>query len=150
MDKLRYLKPPIPIKLADPKCMPIRAHETDAGVDMYSVTDECILPNEMRTVDTGIAVKIPVGYVGIVCSKSGQGKLRIFLANSIGVIDSDYRGNIKVMIVNEGDDPYMISQLKTKVAQLIVMPIILPEFVEYGEDDWLDTKRGEGGFGSTG
>lgn len=142
----------IGIKLDNPKAMPLRAHPNDAGADLFSVGKHIIYPNEICTVDTGVSVSIPDGYAGFVCSRSGQGKLRISLSNSVGIIDSAYRGNIKVMIVNEGDDPYEINPYATKVAQLIIVPVMLANFVEYigSTEDWLDTSRGVSGFGSTG
>lgn len=140
------------VKLDDERLMPKRAHRTDAGADLFSKEKHIIYPNEMHMVDTGVAVRIPEGYVGLVYSRSGQGKLRIHLANSVGVIDSDYRGPIKIMIVNEGDDPYEIHPFITKIAQLVVTPIMLCDFYGYAgnEEDWMDTTRGSGGFGSTG
>ncbi len=146
-----YLCPTISTKLSDPRAAPARANPTDAGADLFSVNKHVIYPNEMHMVDTGVSVKIPLGYVGLVYSRSGMGKLRISLANSVGVIDSDYRGLIKVMIVNEGDDPYEIHPFITKIAQLVVTPIILPRFVVSQESDekWLNTSRGANGFGST-
>lgn len=139
------------IKLADPKAKPLRAHPTDAGMDLFSTERHIIYPNSMQMVDTGVAVQIPVNFVGLVFSRSGQGKLRISLANSVGVIDSDYRGNIKVMIVNEGDDPYEINPYSTRVCQLVITPIWIPDLREYKGTDsnWNDTSRGTNGFGST-
>lgn len=142
----------LPVKLADPRLMPLRANATDAGADLMSV-DTCIIyPNEMKMVDTGVAIQIPRGYVGLVYSRSGQGKLRIHLANSVGVIDSDYRGNIKVILVNEGDNPYEIHAFSTRIAQLVITPVMLASFRQFAgtDEDWNNTKRGTGGFGSTG
>ena len=141
----------IAVKLDDPKLMPKRAHSTDAGADLFSKDKHIIYPNQMCMVDTGVAVRIPVGFAGLVYSRSGQGKLRIHLANSVGVIDSDYRGSIKVIIVNEGDEPYEITPYATKIAQLVVTPIMLCEFQGYvgNDSDWMDTDRGTNGFGST-
>ena len=142
----------IEVKLTDPKAMPLRAHSTDAGADLFSVAKHIIYPGQFALVDTGVAVRIPEGFVGLVYSRSGQGKLRISLTNSVGVIDSDYRGPIKVMVLNEGDEPYEINPYATKVAQLVITPIMLTTFVGYegNEADWQDTTRGSSGFGSTG
>lgn len=147
----KYLQPEVKIRVDDYRSTPMRAYATDAGADLVASVNEEIYPNEMRMVDTGVSVAIPVGYVGLVCSRSGQGKLRISLANSVGVIDAAYRGNIKVMIVNEGDDPYKIEAFKTKIAQLMIVPIILPVFTRFNgtEEEWKDTDRGANGFGST-
>lgn len=142
----------LPVKLTDPKLMPIRANPTDAGADLISAESCMIYPNEMRMVDTGVSIQIPSGYVGLVYSRSGQGKLRIHLANSVGVIDSDYRGNIKVILVNEGDNPYEITAFTSRIAQLVITPVMLASFRQFAgtDEDWNNTKRGTGGFGSTG
>lgn len=142
----------LPVKLTDPRLMPLRANSTDAGADLMSAETVLIYPNEMKMVDTGVAIQIPRGYVGLVYSRSGQGKLRIHLANSVGVIDSDYRGNIKVILVNEGDNPYEITAYSSRIAQLVITPIMLATFRQYkgNDEDWVNTKRGIGGFGSTG
>lgn len=146
-----YSKPSVAVKTDDDRLMPKRAHRTDAGADLFSKEKHIIYPNQMQMVDTGVAVRIPENYVGLVFSRSGQGKLRIHLANSVGVIDADYRGPIKVIIVNEGDEPYEIHPYVTKIAQLVVMPIMLCDFHGYAgnEEDWMNTTRGSGGFGST-
>ncbi len=152
MDKHRYLKPPFLVKLADPRCSPFRTHETDAGADMFSIEEVAIYPGEQKLVDTGVAIKIPVGYVGYVFNRSSQGKLGIQIANGTGLIDTDYRGFIKVLLKNTSTEPYFITQFTTRIAQLVISPVVLAQFVEFDgtEEKWLDTKRGEGGFGSTG
>ena len=138
-------------KLFDPRCLPIRAHFTDAGSDLVAIEDTMIEPSIMKMVDTGVAVKIPQGYVGLVYSRSGQGKIRVHLANGTGVIDSGYRGNIKVMLVNDGTTVYKITAFDTKIAQLVVVPIDLSTYkVISTDEDWIDSDRGEAGFGSTG
>jgi len=130
--------------------LPQRAHRTDAGADLVSSENVVIAPGEKKMIDTGVAVKIPEGFVGLVFSRSSQGKKGIKLANAVGVIDSDYRGNIKVLLENHSNEPYEIEYGGTKVAQLVVVPIILPEFVSADSDSWDDTARSTGGFGSTG
>lgn len=150
-DPFKFLKPTLQVRLADPKAMPIRAHWDDAGADLFSATKDMIYPGEMATIDTGMSISVPAGYVGLVCSRSGQGKIRVSLTNSIGVIDSSYRGNIKVMLLNEGDEPYEINPYATKIAQLMIVPIILPKFEVFKgtQEDWESTDRGTNGFGST-
>lgn len=139
------------IKVEAPIYMPTRAHPTDAGLDLMSTENAIIGPGEKKLIDTGVAVKIPEGFVGLLFSRSGQGKYGIRLANSVGVIDSDYRGNIKVLLENNSEDlHYNIDFAETKVAQLVVVPILLPELEVVDEDNWNDTARGSGGFGSTG
>ena len=125
--------------------LPRRANRTDAGADLMSTEDLEIYPGEQKVVGTGVAVKIPEGYAGFVFNRSSQGKKGISIPHSVGVIDADYRGEIKVLLKNISDDPYKISQ-GDRIAQLVIMPVLLPTFV----DVWNDTERGTGGFGSTG
>ena len=138
----------IPIKLHDPRCMPSRAHSEDAGADLVSTEDVVIEPSVMKMVDTGVALSIPKGYVGLVYSRSGQGKVRISLANGTGVIDSGYIGNIKVMLENNGTSVYVIKPYETKIAQIVIMPIALVTFDIVSSLE--ETQRGINGFGSTG
>jgi dUTP pyrophosphatase len=139
------------VKLTDPKLKPTRAHATDAGADLKSSAKHVIYPGEIKTVGTGVAVKIPEGFVGLVFSRSGMGKSGITLANSVGVIDADYRGEVKVMLQNSSDNPYSI-EIGDRIAQLVVTPIVTPEFITFEgeEEDWNTTARGTGGFGSSG
>lgn len=142
----------VKIKLSDPKAMPLRAHPTDAGADLFSSHDSFLLyPGDKKLVDTGVAIKIPVNWVGLVYNRSSQGKLEISIPHSVGVIDSDYRGNIKVLLKNNGEDPYEINKYTTRIAQLVIVPIMLPKFevVNPNHEEWDDTSRGVGGFGST-
>ena len=125
--------------------LPQRANRTDAGADLMS-TETCeIYPNEQKMIDTGVAVKIPEGYAGFVFNRSSQGKKGITIPHSVGVIDSDYRGNIKIILKNISEDRYEVKR-GDRIAQLVIMPVLLVDFV----DAWNDTKRGTGGFGSTG
>lgn len=141
----------VKIKVEDEKLWPTRAHNTDAGADLRSTEDHWIRPNTMILVDTGVSVKIPQGFVGLVFSRSSQGKEGIQIANGTGIIDSDYRGNILVLLKNTGDSTYYITAKDTRIAQLVIVPIVLPTFVEHLESEvWDDTVRGVGGFGSTG
>jgi len=139
------------VKLTAPNARPTRAHATDAGADLRSTTDITIYPNEIKSVGTGVAMKIPEGYVGLVFSRSGMGKSGVTLANSVGVIDAEYRGEIKVMLQNFGQDPFQIN-IGDRIAQIVLMPIILPEFQQFdgSEEDWNNSARGTNGFGSSG
>ena len=125
--------------------LPRRANSTDAGADLMSTEDLEIYPGEQKLVGTGVAVKIPEGYAGFIFNRSSQGKKGITIPHSVGVIDADYRGEIKVILKNIGEDPYKIER-GDRIAQLVIMPVLLPEFT----DIWNDTQRGTGGFGSTG
>lgn len=125
--------------------LPQRAHPNDAGADLFSLDAHDIEPGTQALVDTGIAVKIPVGYVGLIYNRSSQGKKGITIPHSVGVIDSDYRGRLKVLLKNTSDQLYEINP-GDRIAQLVIQPIVITEFV----DCWNDTERGTGGFGSTG
>lgn len=130
--------------------LPKRAHPTDAGADLFAWFEDNtqeidIYPNEQKLIDTGIAVKIPQGFAAFVYNRSSQGKKGITIPHSVGVIDTDYRGTIKVLLKNISEDPYKIT-VGDRVAQLVIQPIEIVNFV----DVWNDTNRGTGGFGSTG
>ncbi len=125
---------------------PIRAYNTDAGADLKAADDYIIRPHTAEIVDTGIKVAIPAGYFGMVVSRSGHSKYRISLANRVGIIDSQYRGNIMIRLENLGDNIFNIKKYD-RIAQLIIIPCLLVEFSYSGLDE---TARGAGGFGSTG
>jgi dUTP pyrophosphatase len=125
--------------------LPKRANATDAGADLRS-TEKCeIYPGETKLLDSGVGIKIPQGYGGFVFNRSGQGSKGIIVLNGVGVIDSDYRGNIKIALKNISENKYIV-EVGDRIAQLVIMPVILCDFV----DSWNDTERGTGGFGSTG
>lgn len=139
------------VKTDDVRAMPLRAHPTDAGADLFSNLEIQLYPGETKLIDTGIAVKIPEGYVGLVFNRSSQGKIHVSIPHAVGVIDADYRGNIKVLLQNNGEDPYFISRYTTRIAQLVIAPVMLAEFQNWNATEpWEDTNRGAGGFGSTG
>jgi dUTP pyrophosphatase len=139
------VKQQILCQVEDKAFLPKRANPTDAGADLMSTENLEIYPDEQKMVDTGVAVKIPEGYAGFVFNRSSQGKKGITIPHSVGVIDSDYRGNIKVLLKNISQDRYEIKR-GDRIAQLVIMPVLLSTFV----DAWNDTERGTGGFGSTG
>lgn len=142
-------RPTIKCLAEDKAFLPKRANPTDAGADLAAFLPEGetldIYPGEQKLVDTGVAVKIPEGYAGFVFNRSSQGKKGITIPHSVGVIDSDYRGNIKVILKNISQDPYKIER-GDRIAQLVIVPVVLCDF----EDIWNDTERGTNGFGSTG
>ena len=125
--------------------VPQRAHPTDAGLDLLSPIDINILPGERQIIDTGIHVQIPDGYVGLLTSKSG------LMANhgilNTGTIDSGYRGPIKAVLFNFGEDVLEVRK-GMKITQLVIFPIITPNITVCNDLDRTD--RGFGGFGSTG
>jgi dUTP pyrophosphatase len=143
--RMQEVKQEIYCRVDSAEFLPQRANRTDAGADLISTENLEIYPNEQKMVDTGVAVKIPEGYAGFVFNRSSQGKKGITIPHSVGVIDSDYRGNIKIILKNISEDRYEIKR-GDRIAQLVIMPVLLATFV----DAWNDTERGTGGFGSTG
>ena len=141
------------IRLDSPVLMPTKVHYWDAGIDLRSSENAEIAPGETKLIDTGVAVKITAGYFGLVVPRSSQGKIGISLANTVGIIDSDYRGNIKLMIKNNGTEVYKITRADTRIGQLITLAhssSIQPLIFCGTDSEWNDTARGTGGFGSTG
>ena len=138
--------------LSDPKAkIPTRATSKSSGLDLYALND-CLIPaKSVKVIDTGIKCIIPEGYEGQVRSRSGLAcNNSLFVLNSPGTIDNDYRGEIKVIICNLSDKDYEIKQYD-RVAQFVLAPLILPK-IEIVEEIVIekDNDRGEGGFGSTG
>ena len=123
-------------------------HLGDAGYDLHARKDYVLCEHDRMRIKTGVRVAIPYGYVGFICPRSGlAAKDGITVLNSPGVIDSGFRGEIEVILVNHSDDDKIIRQ-GDKIAQLVIVPFITPNI------DWVDelpdSERGEGGFGSTG
>ena len=122
-----------------------------AACDLYALLDEPITlqPGERRPIPTGIAIALPSkDYVAIVCARSGMAlKQGLALCNGIGVIDSDYRGEIFFAMVNNDSTPKTVEN-GDRIGQLMIMPVIQPSYEVVSELD--ETERGEGGFGSTG
>jgi len=126
-------------------------HQTagSAGLDLQACIDEPvgIGPGEIKIIPSGIAVQLPEGYAGFLFARSGLGiKRGITMANSVGVIDCDYRGEIRMGLINLSCETYVVNP-GDRVAQLVIMPVARVEFVPGCIDD---TDRGSGGFGSTG
>jgi dUTP pyrophosphatase len=118
----------------------------DAGMDLTTVTEEWNDDNSMVTYDTKLAIEIPEGYVGLLFPRSSISKTILSLANSVGVIDSGYRGSIMLKFRYPEEGP--VYDIGDRVGQLIIMPYPQIEFEEVKE--LSSTERGEGGFGSTG
>lgn len=138
--------------------MPTRAHELDAGLDLYTpeaffietgsyhvLLDQDFIEVGFATIDTGVHIAIPEGYVGMIKSKSGLNVKHGLIAE--GVIDSGYTGSIVVKLYNMSGKDYRFNRGE-KIAQLVIMPIITPELKLVDKFD--ETERGNGGFGSTG
>ncbi len=126
--------------------MPQYAHDTDAGMDIFAAESLIIKPNHRALVSTGICMAIPEGYVGLVWDKSGLA-VKNGVKTMAGVIDSGYRGEIKICLINLSSKDHPI-QKGTKIAQMLIQKVEHPELVEVYKMD--NTERGEGGFGSTG
>lgn len=125
--------------------MPTRAHEADAGLDLYAMEDAVVFPYSSKRFDTGVHIAIPTGFVGLVTSKSGM------MANneitSRGTIDSGYVGSIHVVLFNHGKKGVYI-QKGQKISQLVILKCELPTLALV--ESLEETERGNGGFGSTG
>ena len=138
-------------KVRENAIIPKRATAGSAGMDLYACVDAPIElnPGDRVMVPTGIAIALPsADMVALIFARSGLAvKKGINLSNSVGVIDSDYRGEIQVGLINQSKETYTL-EAGERIAQLVVMPVCLPEVQQVEELD--DTERGEGGFGSTG
>ncbi|OAN39818.1 dUTP diphosphatase [Mycolicibacterium iranicum] len=134
--------------------LPSRAHDGDAGVDLFSAQDVELEPGARALVPTGVAVAIPLGMVGLIHPRSGlAARVGLSIVNSPGTIDAGYRGEIKVSLINL-DPAVPISIARgDRIAQLVVQRVELPELVEvtsFDEAGLADTTRGDGGHGSSG
>lgn len=138
-------------KLKDNAVIPKRATSGSAGVDLYACIDEPITvkSGDLVKIPTGIAIELPSeNMAAFVFARSGLGiNHGIAPSNAVGVVDSDYRGEICVGLTNHGTKPFVIEP-QTRIAQLIVMPVLPLPILEV--DDLSDTERGEKGFGSSG
>lgn len=139
------------IKKLNPNAtIPSYGSEFSAGADLYACIEDAITiaPGKMTAVSTGIAMEIPAGYVGLVYARSGLATKRgLAPANKVGVIDSDYRGEIMVALYNQSDAPQTIEPGE-RIAQIVLTPYLTAEFAL--AETLSDTVRGAGGFGSTG
>jgi len=119
-----------------------------SGMDLYSAEEKIIPPGKWEVISTGIAVEIPYGYEGEVRSRSGLAKnYGVFVLNSPGTIDSDYRGEVKVILMNLGDEPFKVN-VGDRIAQLVISPVVRAEVIEV--EELSSTERNDGGFGHTG
>ena len=136
--------------LSEGATAPAYATEYAAGADLYNLKGEAVtlLPGETKLIHTGIALEIPEGYVGLIFARSGLATKRgLAPANKVGVIDSDYRGEIMVALHNHSSASQTVDGGE-RVAQISIVPYLKAEFTEC--DSLTETVRGEGGFGSTG
>lgn len=136
-------------KLKPEAILPSRAHDGDAGLDLYACEPAHLGPGERWSVGTGVAVEIPEGHAGLVLPRSGLAKKHgIALVNAPGLIDAGYRGEIQVLLLNT--DPAEIFRIEPgdRIAQLVIAPIAIAEPVE--AESLAESARGDGGFGSSG
>lgn len=136
-------------KLHEDAKLPFRANKTDAGADLYACS---ISLDEKDNIvyNTGLSFEIPKGYCGIITPRSSCSKMDLVMPNSVGVIDSDYRGEVKVVYKPTQRDDRLTEfyDIGDRIAQMLIVPIELAEFEEV--DELSKTNRGSGGFGSTG
>jgi dUTP pyrophosphatase len=140
---------PLHVKRLDPDVpLPSYAHDGDAGLDLCAAEDVVLAPMARAAVATGLAIAVPTGWVGLVHPRSGLAlRQGLTVANAPGTIDAGYRGELKVILVNLGDEAVTIAR-GDRVAQLVLQEVAMADVVEV--DDLDDTTRGAGGFGSTG
>jgi dUTP pyrophosphatase len=141
--KLRFAR------LSEDAVLPTRAHDGDAGLDLYAAEQAHLGPGERWSVPTGVAVEIPPGHAGLVLPRSGLAREHgIALVNGPGLIDSGYRGEIKVLLLNT--DPAQVYRVRAgdRIAQLMVVAVASPEPVEV--EALAESARADGGFGSSG
>ena len=128
---------------------PSRAHEGDAGYDLHAIEAAALLPGERVTIGTGIAIALPEGHAGLVLPRSGLAAGHgISMVNAPGLIDSGYRGEIRVLLHNTDRSERFDVGVGDRIAQLVVVAVASPELVEAEALD--ETPRGGGGFGSSG
>jgi dUTP pyrophosphatase len=140
----------LPVRRLDPAAtLPALAHEGDAGLDLYACETVTVWAGERASVRTGIALEIPPGHAGLVLPRSGlAARHGIALVNSPGLIDSGYRGEVRVLLLNTDGDAHFEVAAGDRIAQLLLVPFATADAVEVQE--LATSERGEGGFGSTG
>jgi dUTP pyrophosphatase len=136
-------------RLSDAARVPTRAHEGDAGLDLYAAESAVLGPGERASVGTAIALEIPPGHAGLVLPRSGlAARHGIALVNAPGLIDSGYRGEVRVLLLNTDQSERFEIAPGDRIAQLLITPFA--EAVPVEADELVVTARGEGGFGSSG
>jgi dUTP pyrophosphatase len=137
------------LRLKEGVVLPTRAHPGDAGLDLYACEAAHIGPGERWSVGTGVGVEIPEGHAGLVLPRSGLARDHgIALVNAPGLIDSGYRGELRVLLLNTDPAETFRVEPGDRIAQLVLTPIATPEPVEAAE--LTESVRGRGGFGSSG
>ncbi|MGN0818846.1 MAG: dUTP diphosphatase [Christensenellaceae bacterium] len=135
-------------KLCDEAVIPVYQTVESAGADLHSTEETVIEPSRTKLIKTGLAMELPSGFVGLIYARSGLATKRgLAPANKVGVIDSDYRGEIMVALHNHSQETQTVAKGE-RIAQLVIAPVYQAQFQVV--DDISDTQRGKGGFGSTG
>ena len=136
-------------RLDDRALLPTRAYPGDAGLDLYALEEATLAPGERASIGTGVAVEIPDGQAGLVLPRSGLATRHgIALVNAPGLIDSGYRGELRVLLLNtDRDEPFKVVRGE-RIAQLVLVRIETPDVIEV--DELATSERGPGGFGSSG
>lgn len=144
----RRYKPKIRVKrLTEEAVVPTRGTDGSAGLDLYATEEAVLWPGDIRAIGTGIAIEIPHGYWGCLMTRSSFGVRGVRLASGCNCIDSDYRGQVMVVLRNDGENPFTIRR-GNRIAQIILTPYLDCYLVE--TEELSPTSRGRGGFGSTG
>ena len=136
------------LKLDESATIPQYSHPGDAGLDLFSIAEQTILPGEAKLIHTGIAIELPTGTEAQIRPRSGLAlKHSITVLNTPGTIDAGYRGEIGVILINHGKNPFTVLS-GMKIAQMVIASVINAEIVT--DEELSMTSRGSGGFGSTG
>ncbi len=140
----------VKVKLDDDATLPKQTTALSAGSDIYAKLDEPFIlkSGEFSLIPTGLKIALPPGYEAQVRARSGlAAKYGVTVLNSPGTIDADYRGEVKVILINHGKNDFIINN-NDRIAQFVIAPVVNTTFIEVEKLD--ETDRGEGGFGSTG
>lgn len=136
------------IRLREGAHIPTKAHEDDAGFDLYAAEDFTLRAHGFGCVPTALSIELPLGYEAQVRPRSGlAAKYGVTVLNAPGTVDAGYRGEVKVILINHGDEDFAITA-GMRIAQMIISPVLGAEFVEVSA--LKESLRGEGGFGSSG
>lgn len=128
--------------------VPTIATKGSAGLDIYSCEDAAIMPHSSEVVCTGLMVEIPEGKCGLLCNRSGLNFKHDITLHGVSVIDSDYRGEVKVKLYNDSNEPYYVG-IGERVCQMVIVDYLAPSFEVVDSLD-SSTERGDGGFGHSG
>jgi dUTP pyrophosphatase len=135
-------------ELLDEICKPFKKYETDAGVDLKSAVDVHLTPQREHTIPLGIKSEVPRGWAALLVPRSGLGSQGLILRNTLGVIDTDYRGQWLAKVKNRSDTNSIVIKKGDRILQCLIVPIRLDEWKQI--DKVKETERGLGGFGHTG